>query len=87
MQFREICRQSHTLAFNSIPKVHYMQHFIELCELINPRFVQVYKEESHIGTMTQIWARSARGRYRRSAQCTVLTKRVVALVIRWEHDL
>ena len=36
--------------------------------LINPRWVQVYAEESMIGRITRIWSRSAQGPYQRTVQ-------------------
>ena len=87
MQLRELARQRRLLAWRITPKMHMVQHVAALAALINPRFVQNYCEESQVGSTTQVWSRSARGRYRRTVQRLVLVKRLVALVVRLEREL
>ena len=81
-QFRNIAQSRGLLAWNISPKVHMQQHFKDLCKCMNPRCLQCYSEESHVGTMTKIWARSAQGRYAGSVQRMTLMKRLVAVNVR-----
>ena len=71
----------------SSPKVHISQHMASQVLVMNPRYCQNYTEESGIGSSTAVWRRSAVGRYRASAQRSVLLKRVAALFIRFEGIL
>lgn len=52
---RDHCRVNNILAFKLTPKVHKMQHIPMLCEILNPRCVQCYGEESLIGTTVKVW--------------------------------
>ena len=81
-QLRESSRLRSEYCWSIVPKVHYQQHFADLP--YNPRWVQNYSEESHVGTMAKIWHRSAHGRYRHTAQKLVLLKRLCAVYIRLE---
>ena len=45
------------------PKVHYMQHFEQQADLINPRYTQCYAEESLMGRIAKIWRATAVGQY------------------------
>ena len=56
------------------PKVHWAQHFPMQAELINPRAVQNYCEESLIGRAAKIWSASATGTYMTQAQKTTLAR-------------
>eukprot|EP00959_Pyramimonas_sp_CCMP1952_P455407 9471505-Pyramimonas_sp.AAC.1 len=57
---RELSVAEHKLDFMIVPKTRIMQHFGFPPNIINPRYIQNYLEESNIGTTTQIWQRSAR---------------------------
>ena len=81
---KEYCRENHIFAFNVKPKVHNMQHTPMICEVINPRFIQCYGEESLIGTTTKVWKRSMNGRYKKNVQKSVLAKRNLGLLMRFE---
>ena len=81
---RELCRERGLLFFNVTPKVHKMQHVPLLAEVMNPRYVQNYAEESLIGTCTRIWAKSVSGRYRLTAQKAVIANELVGLLMRFE---
>ena len=81
-QLRNIAQERGLLAWNISPKTHMVQHFKDLCKIMNPRFLHNYAEESHIGTMTKMWARSAQGRYSGSVQKLSLVKRLVAVNVR-----
>ena len=80
-QMRQHCLVRNELRFNVKPKVHKMQHLPMISAVLNPRYVQVYGEESLIGTTTKIWARCVAGPHHRTAQKSVLAKRVVALLL------
>ena len=86
MQLREHCRVAGIAAWHLSPKVHMCQHFGAFSGVVNPRRVQNYTEESSVGTITKVWAKSANGRYRRTVQRMVLLKRIVALFVRLETD-
>ena len=53
-QLRNIAQSRGLLAWNISPKVHMQQHFKDLCKCMNPRCLQCYSEESHVGTMTKM---------------------------------
>ena len=74
-------------AFPVTPKVHKVQHIPKLATCINPVRVQVYAEESLMGSVSGTWRGSARGRYRRSVQEVVLVKQVTAMLLRFELAL
>ena len=85
--FQQLRNLSQTMAFlgwNITPKTHYFMHLPSSCALVNARFTHCYMDESAVGTITKIWSRSARGRYRRTIQRVVLLKRLVALFVRLE---
>ena len=84
---RGLAAAQNLLAWNITPKVHFAQHLGQQAALVNPRWCQSYTEESQIGSTTQVWSRSARGRYRKGVQRLVLMKRVVALAVRLEGVL
>ena len=64
------------------PKVHYAQHFVEQADLINPRVVQNYQEESLIGVVTKVWQACARGPYEKTIQKKALNRMWVGLELR-----
>ena len=84
-QLRELARERGLMAWRITPKVHMVMHLDQQAVVCNPRWTQNYTEESQIGTMTQIWGRSARGRYRGGVQRMILLKRLVSLAIRLER--
>ena len=81
---REHSRVVELLHFKVTPKVHKMQHLPLLSEVLNPRWVQNYCEESLVGTCTKIWGKSVSGRHQGTAQRNVLTKKIVGLTLRLE---
>ena len=83
---RDEARKHKVLAWNHTPKVHRMQHFPMLAEIINPRHVSVYMEESMIGTTLKVYRRGMNGRYQASIQRTVLVKRMLGLFLRFEDS-
>ena len=86
-QLREIARGRGAAEWKLVPKTHMFMHMSDLANLLNPRWVQNYSEESQVGSTTLVWSRTARGRYRKAAQRMVLLKRLVALVVRLEGGL
>ena len=79
---RQLSRAENMMLWPVFPKVHYFQHLVDLSAVINPRKVQVYTSESHVGIICRIWHKSAAGRYRRMASKTVLAKRLLSLYLR-----
>ena len=57
-----------------------------LCEIINPKSVQCYAEESQIGSTTLVYKGSMAGRYERGVQKVVLSKRELGLFVRYEPE-
>ena len=84
MELREISRQAGRYAWNIKPKLHKLMHFPELCEIMNPRFVMCYSDEAQLGTSTEVWKRCMSGRYQEFAQRSVLAKRLLGLLLRFE---
>ena len=84
MELREYCRTVNLLAFRVVPKMHRLQHLPLYAEVLNPRHVHNYGEESLIGTTTQVWQRAMRGRYKVEAQSNVLLRRTLGLFLRLE---
>ncbi len=84
MRLREASRARQKLYFAVKPKMHKLQHIPDYAEVLNPRYVQNYAEESLIGTTTRIWQKAMRGAYRDHVQKSVLTRRVLGLLLRLE---
>ena len=85
-ELRDISRARGGFEFKVSPKMHMILHMASLPANANPRFLQCYQEETHIGSITKIWHRSANGRYRATVQRMVLLKRLVATVVRLATD-
>ena len=86
MWLREFARQSNKLWWPIKPKLHKMQHLPLWAEVINPRHVHCYGEESSIGTTTLVWKRSIVGKYKNFIQRNVLVKRIGGLFLRFEQE-
>ena len=84
MRLREISRRRNKLQWTIPPKVHKLQHIPWYATILNPRHVQCYGEESAIGTTSQVWQKTMRGRYGDSAESIVLLKRILGLFLRFE---
>ena len=56
------------------PKAHKCQHTPLYCEVLNVSCVQVFAEESIVGTNAKIWKRSVSGQYKCSVQPIVKNK-------------
>ena len=78
---RSRAKATKQLLWHIVPKTHYMQHFPDEAELISPKAVQCYIEESFIGKVAQIWASSKNGPYSETIQRTGLLKYLVWLAI------
>ena len=84
MALRAAARVRSELTWKISPKVHKLQHTPLYASVLNPRHVQVYAEESLVGTTVNIWKKSVSGRYQRTVQGVVLFKRLLALLLRFE---
>ena len=82
MWCREHSRRLGFMAWEITPKVHKSQHLPTMCQVMNPKFVSCYADESLIGTTTRVWKRSMAGRYHANVQHVVLLKRLVGLILR-----
>ena len=71
-------RESHTYQVTS--KVHKVQHLPLHAGVVNPIHVQCYADERQMGTTAAVWRGSLNGRYQRSIQRVVLTKRLVGVM-------
>ena len=71
--------------FNIVPKHHYLQHLALQSELLNPRFVQNYKEEGFVGRVTTLYASCSQGPYKDRIQRTCLCKYLVGLNVLWSN--
>ena len=81
---RQESRRLELMAFPVKPKIHKLQHLPLYAALINPRFVQCYSEEALMGTISKTFKKSISGRYAGVVQETILLKRVMALLLRFE---
>ena len=81
MRSRAFSRRSALLAFEVTPKVHKMQHVPAMAQIMNPRFVANYAEESLVGTTAKVWKRSMSGRYKKMAQFNVLMKKALGVLL------
>lgn len=68
-------------------KCHAFLHLPSQADLINPRFVQVYAEESLMGKVTRVWKACARGPYAPTVQHSVLSRIWSGLEMRFTADL
>jgi len=68
------------------PKAHKAMHTPFFAQVISPSAVNCYINESQIGTSQQVWRASAKGKYHASIQRTMLAKRWLALLLRFESD-
>ena len=83
-KLRDWARDAGQLAWPVRPKVHKMQHLPQCCAVINPTAVQVYGEESLVGTTVRVWKKSMAGRYTGVVQRNVLVKRLTGLMCHFE---
>lgn len=87
MFLRSECRLAKVDAWQIKPKCHAFLHLPSQGDLINPRFVQVYAEESLMGKVVRVWRACARGPYAPTAQFSVLSRIFAGLEIRFTADL
>lgn len=66
------------------PKRHRAQHIPSMSRIINPRFVSNYGEERAMGTHAKVWRASVSGNYAAHVQRTVLIKRALGVLLRFE---
>lgn len=72
------------LVYQVRPKVHKAMHLPLFASIINPRCVNCYVDESQMGTSQRVWRASVKGKYSNHVQRTVLAKRWLALLLRFE---
>ena len=82
---RSWAETNHRLMWQVRPKAHKAMHLPQLAAIINPRYVDNYADESQIGTSTRVWKGSVAGRYKAHVQRTVLAKRWLAVLLRYER--
>lgn len=71
-----------TDAWQVTPKVHICFHLPSQGDLINPRFTQVYGEESLMGKVARLWRSAASGPYHASIQKSSLARYWTGLELR-----
>lgn len=64
--------------FNLVPKVHYLAHLPDVAEVLNPRYVRNYAEESFVGTVARIYGGVRSTAHMGTTQAVVLTKYMIA---------
>ena len=84
MRLHDHAQRNNRLQWQVTPKVHRLQHVPFYASILNPRHTQCYAEESLIGTTSQVWQTTMRGKYESSAQSVVLAKRTLGLFLRFE---
>ena len=80
-------RRANIDAWQITPKVHICMHLPMQGRLMNPRFVQVYGEESLVGRVTRIWHAAANGPYANVIQSHTLLRYFCGLELRMTADL
>ena len=81
---RHHARRKGVLAWDTTPKVHKTQRLPLMSTVLNPTYVQIYDEESQMGTTGRVWKMSMSGRYQPHVQKTLMVKRIVAFLLRLE---
>eukprot|EP00969_Alexandrium_andersonii_P037848 1659607-Alexandrium_andersonii.AAC.1 len=66
------------LLWGIVPKHHYFAHFPQIANVINPRLLRTYAEESMIGRSCGIYGGSKHGPFHNTVQGTVLRKYLLA---------
>lgn len=69
------------VAWGVTPKVHYFLHIPLHADILNPRFVQTYKEEGFVGRCTTLYASCANGPYWPTIQLRAIRKYLVGLQV------
>ena len=82
MYLRNVCYGLEIDAWQIRPKVHYCCHLPSQGDLINPRFTQVYGEESLIGKVARVWRASAQGPFHATIQKSALSRYATGLEVR-----
>ena len=82
---RAWAEENRLLMWQVRPKSHKAMHMPLVASVINPRCVSNYADESQIGTTTRVWKGSVTGRYKAHVQRTVLAKRWLAVLLRYER--
>lgn len=69
------------VAWNMTPKLHYMMHLPLQADLLNPRFVQNYREESFVGRVAAIYRSCSSGPHWATVQARALRKYLTGLQV------
>jgi hypothetical protein len=83
---RGLAAADHSLLWQVRPKAHKAMHIPFFANIINPSAVNCYADESQMGTSQKVWRASVKGKYQQHIQRSVLAKRWLALVLRFEQD-
>ena len=71
------------MQYNVMPKHHAFDHMSSLCDIMNPKYLSTYTEESMMRTGTRIYSALANGDYPLRIQGKVLSRYVCALELQW----
>ena len=84
---REVGRDREKQWWHVTPKCNKFHHTPDYCDIMNPRYLQAYSEESLVGTIVKIWKLFVSGRYANSVQASVLMKRTLSMLLHYETDV
>ena len=82
MRLREAMKLRGKLYFRISPKTHRLQHLPLYAEVLNPKWVQNYMEESLMGAVARVYQRAMRGVYYQDIQANILVRRTLGLLLR-----
>lgn len=83
---RCIAAARHHLTWQVRSKLHRVMHMPLLAALINPMCLNCYVRESQVGASQKVWRASVRGNFHWHVQSTVLAKRWLVLLLRFELE-
>jgi hypothetical protein len=69
--------------WNLVSKHHAFQHYEQVIQVINPRLLATYTEESMMKTGTRLYSVLAHGQYADRIQHQVLSRYLTALELQW----
>ena len=81
-------QDEHLPRWKTVPKCHYVVgHLAWQAKLINPRWVQGYCSESMVGTLAEMYGKTATGPYHRTVQLATMTKYRMGMRLLWDPTL
>ena len=86
MHLRHDCHLRSIDAWQITPKVHVCMHLPSQGDLINPRYTQVYAEESLMERVARLWRSAACGPYHASIQLSCCARYWTGLEVRLNID-